>query len=78
MFETFEFEQSSNCQYDSLLLFSLDENGVRNPADDRKLCGQELPGILTFTESKVQVHFSSDAVDQFGGFKVRSKINILS
>lgn len=69
-FEKFDLEESPNCEYDSLLLFAVDEFGNRNVADDRKLCGQNLPPILTFTEAKLQIHFNSDTTDQYEGFKL--------
>ena len=73
-FEYFDIEESANCEYDSVLLFAVNEDGNRNPEDDRKLCGHESPGILTFTHSKLQIHFSSDAIDQYGGFRLHWNI----
>ena len=71
-FEKFDIEESPNCEYDSVLLFATDENGNRDVADDRKLCGHSIKPAdkFTFTQRKLQIHFSADMTDQYEGFKV--------
>jgi secreted trypsin-like serine protease len=67
-----ELDQSGNplCQYDYLKVESMDEFGGSNIVDTRTLCGNDDPGILSFTQRKIKFSFWSDASDQFRGFQL--------
>ena len=75
-FEEFELEGGSSkdttkaCPYDYLEIESSDLYGKNEEKDLRRLCGDEHPGILTFTGQKVYFRFFSDQTTQFKGFKL--------
>ncbi|XP_054752694.1 extracellular serine proteinase-like [Lytechinus pictus] len=63
-FDDFELEQHTTCGYDSVDVHDGDMNG---PILD-KLCGLNLPGVVTSTQSSMYVRFTSDSSVTRRGF----------
>jgi len=64
-FTAFDVESHSTCSYDHVTIISGDGTTLME-----KTCGSSLPADVTSTSNRVEIHFHTDEIESYSGWRL--------